>query len=166
MLSNKPYMRVLKYIFVASVLLLLMANDCDYTLNTPSDPPEGGTVRRDPNNPKITHCSTVVLTSVPNEGFVFSHWDPSGNESPILSFGMGQSSATRTAVFIPFDPNLSASQPPAVTIVSPVRRDAAIFENAAPILFSDTTVDPEDGALTDESLVWTSDVDGQIGTGD
>ena len=37
MLSNKPYMRVLKYIFVASVLLLLMANDCDYTLNTPSD---------------------------------------------------------------------------------------------------------------------------------
>ena len=52
MLSNKPYIRVLKADFVASVLLLLMASDCDYSLKTPSEPPEGGRVRRDPDNPK------------------------------------------------------------------------------------------------------------------
>jgi hypothetical protein len=106
------------------------------------------------------------LTAGPNEGFVFSHWERSGSESPILRFSMPKGSATRTAVFIPFDPSLGISQPPAVTIVSPVRQDAAIFENAAPILFSGTAVDPEDGALTGESLVWSSDVEGQIGAGE
>ena len=72
MLSNQPHMRVLKYIFVASVLLLLMATDCDYSLKTPSEPPGGGIVRRAPDSSSITHESAVVLTAVPKkEGLSF-----------------------------------------------------------------------------------------------
>ena len=145
--------------------MLLVASDCEYSLSTPSDPPEGGTVRRDPDEFKIPHGDAVVLTAVPNEGFVFSHWEPSGSESTILSFNMGDRKATRTAVFTPFDPNLAVSQPPSVTIVSPTRAAATEYRNAESILFSGTAVDPEDGDLTGESFVWTSDVDGQIGTG-
>ena len=143
-----------------------MASDCDYVLDTASEPTEGGTVRRDPDSRKILHGSSVVLTALPNEGYVFSHWEPSRDESPILSFSMGKSKETRTAVFVPFDPTLAVSQPPAVTIVSPERREAAVFENAVAIVFSGTAVDPEDGNLTGESLVWSSDVDGQIGIGE
>jgi hypothetical protein len=73
---------------------------------------------------------------------------------------------TRTAVFIPFDPNSAVLQPPKVTIVSPTRSDATQFENAERILFSGTAVDPEDGNLTGGSFVWVSNIDGQIGTGE
>ena len=166
MLSNKPYMRVLRYIVVTSALLLLMASDCDYGLRTPSKPPEGGIVRRDPESGSIRHGNLVALTAVPNEGFVFSHWEPGGEESPILSFKMPGGDRTRTAVFEPFDPSLGVSQPPQVTIFSPTRSDATLFENAERILFSGTVVDPEDGSLTGESLVWASSIDGQIGTGE
>ena len=108
----------------------------------------------------------MALTAVPNEGFVFSHWEPTGNESPIVRFRMPDGDRTRTAVFIPFDPNSAVSQPPKVTIVSPTRNDATQFENAERILFSGTAVDPEDGNLTGGSFVWVSNIDGQIGTGE
>lgn len=76
MLAEKPYLRLFKYIFVASVLLLLTAGHCEYSLSTPSEPPEGGIVRRDPNSSSIPHEFPVVLTAVPNEGFVFPIGNP------------------------------------------------------------------------------------------
>lgn len=51
---------------------------------------------------------------------------------------------------------------PTVTISSPA--DGAIFTEGDPIDFSGTADDAEDGDLSG-SLVWTSDLDGQIGTG-
>lgn len=51
---------------------------------------------------------------------------------------------------------------PSVLITSPA--DGSTFESGATILFEGTADDTEDGDLT-ASLVWTSDKDGQIGTG-
>jgi subtilisin family serine protease len=52
--------------------------------------------------------------------------------------------------------------PPTVTISSP--DDGATFDSGTSISFSGSASDNEDGDLT-ASLVWTSSVDGQIGTG-
>jgi subtilisin family serine protease len=51
---------------------------------------------------------------------------------------------------------------PAVSITSPA--DGSTFGSGASILFQGTAGDAEDGDLT-AGLVWTSDIDGQIGTG-
>ncbi len=52
---------------------------------------------------------------------------------------------------------------PGATIISPVT-DAS-FETSEGITFEGSAYDEEDGELTGSSLVWTSDKDGQIGTG-
>jgi PKD repeat protein len=52
--------------------------------------------------------------------------------------------------------------PPTVNITAP--SDGATFSSGAMIDFSGTASDVEDGDLTG-SLIWTSDLDGQIGTG-
>jgi subtilisin len=54
------------------------------------------------------------------------------------------------------------NNPPSVTITSPV--NGASFDSGASISFAGSASDPEDGNLT-SSLVWTSNQDGQIGTG-
>jgi hypothetical protein len=51
---------------------------------------------------------------------------------------------------------------PAVTISSPT--NGATFISGTPINFSGSAADAEDGSLTG-SLIWTSNLDGQIGTG-
>jgi hypothetical protein len=55
------------------------------------------------------------------------------------------------------------NDPPVVTITSPADDDDP-FDSGATISFAGTATDTEDGDLT-ASLVWTSDLDGQIGTG-
>ncbi len=55
-----------------------------------------------------------------------------------------------------------ANNPPTVSKLSPA--DGSTFDSGATISFAGTASDTEDGDLTD-SLVWTSDIDGQIGTG-
>jgi len=57
-------------------------------------------------------------------------------------------------------PDTNAS--PTVTISTPA--DGAIYEAGQSILFTGSASDPEDGGLTDQ-LVWTSSINGQIGTG-
>jgi len=54
------------------------------------------------------------------------------------------------------------NDPPSVFITSPV--DGSPFDSGTGILFEGTASDTEDGDLT-TSLVWTSDIDGQIGMG-
>ncbi|MFQ5860631.1 MAG: S8 family serine peptidase [Dehalococcoidia bacterium] len=54
------------------------------------------------------------------------------------------------------------NDPPVVSITGPA--DGSTFGSGATISFSGTASDTEDGDLT-ASLVWTSDIDGQIGTG-
>jgi len=54
------------------------------------------------------------------------------------------------------------NDPPIVSITSP--DDGSTFDSGATILFEGTASDTEDSDLT-ESLVWTSSIDDQIGTG-
>ncbi len=60
--------------------------------------------------------------------------------------------------------NAPPDQHPTVTITSPA--DGSTFNEGALITFQGSATDPEDGDLTDSSLVWTSSIDGQIGTGE
>ncbi|HEV7705104.1 MAG TPA: PKD domain-containing protein [Gemmatimonadaceae bacterium] len=55
------------------------------------------------------------------------------------------------------------NQPPTAHITAPTA--GAIFTPGASISFTGTGSDPEDGALSGASLVWTDNVAGQIGTG-
>ena len=55
------------------------------------------------------------------------------------------------------------NQPPTAAISSPTNN--ASFVQGAAVSFAGTGQDPEDGALSGASLVWTSNLDGQIGTG-
>lgn len=80
----------------------------------------------------------------------------------------------RTAIANPIDLVLGAfgvtiddeitppNEPPTVTISNPA--DGATFDSGATIFFQGTANDPEDGNLS-AGLVWTSNIDGQIGTG-
>jgi len=52
--------------------------------------------------------------------------------------------------------------PPAVSIASPA--SGAAFEAGATVAFEGTALDPEEGDLS-SSIVWNSNIDGQIGTG-
>jgi PKD repeat protein len=69
----------------------------------------------------------------------------------------GDSDGTAITVGKPVD-----NTPPTVTITAPA--DGATYASGATIDFTGTASDAEDGDLT-ASLVWTSDIDGQIGTG-
>jgi hypothetical protein len=55
------------------------------------------------------------------------------------------------------------NNPPTVQITNPSNNE--IFTKGENITFSGTAIDPEDGTLTGCSMVWTSSIDGQIGTG-
>jgi len=57
---------------------------------------------------------------------------------------------------------IAENNPPAVSITSPT--DGSTFESGASILFEGTASDVEDGDITN-NLVWTSNIDDQIGTG-
>ena len=59
--------------------------------------------------------------------------------------------------------NISANQAPSAAISSPSNNSSAQVGTA--VTFSGSGTDPEDGALSGASLVWTSDVSGTIGTG-
>ena len=55
------------------------------------------------------------------------------------------------------------NQPPVAHITAPANN--ASFAQGASVSFAGNATDPEDGTLTGGSLVWTSSLDGQIGTG-
>jgi hypothetical protein len=77
----------------------------------------------------------------------------------VKDFGGLQGTAD-SAVYV--SQSKSTNSPPNVTITSPT--EGACFDSGAGIIFVGSASDPEDGDLAD-SLVWTSDRDGQIGTG-
>jgi subtilisin family serine protease len=70
---------------------------------------------------------------------------------PVLIAGGGGGGTTPT------------NNPPTVNITSPINGDS--FSTGTSISFAGLASDTKDGNLT-RSLVWTSDLDGQIGTGD
>ncbi|MFQ5529103.1 MAG: hypothetical protein ACE5FP_02015, partial [Gemmatimonadota bacterium] len=69
---------------------------------------------------------------------------------------VGSASITVTIVAVP-------NQPPVATITAPGTGGSAA--PGANVNFAGNATDPEDGAITGAALVWTSDLDGVIGTG-
>ena len=57
----------------------------------------------------------------------------------------------------------SGNQPPTAIITTPV--SGTTGTTTVPVLFSGTATDPEDGVLSGTSLVWSSSLDGALGTG-
>ena len=60
-------------------------------------------------------------------------------------------------------PTEPENSPPVVSIVTP--EDNTIYFAGDTVIFTATAIDPEDGELTDSSLIWVSDFNGQIGIG-
>ncbi|PIE70201.1 MAG: hypothetical protein CSA22_09035 [Deltaproteobacteria bacterium] len=69
-----------------------------------------------------------------------------------------QGASTFTTIFVTI-----TNHAPEVSIISPA--DNSIYNEGANVDFSGAARDQEDGELTGASLVWTSNRDGQIGTG-
>jgi subtilisin len=90
---------------------------------------------------------TLVATA---DDLADSGWDP--------KYGYGLVNAA-AAAGIPEGPS---NDPPTVSIISPA--DGSTFDSGGTIVFEGTATDTEDGDLT-ATLVWTSNIDGQIGTG-
>lgn len=81
---------------------------------------------------------------------------------PFFASGIVVVSGIEQGLFI-LRPNLGpVNAPPSVSITSPV--DGATFNSGVSVDFAGTASDDEDGDLT-ASLVWTSNLDGQIGIG-
>lgn len=78
----------------------------------------------------------------------------------LLEFGTLLAPASEELRFQASTPNIA----PTVAITAPP--DGSSFTEGDPINFAGSASDPEDGPLTGASLVWTSDIDGQIGTGE
>lgn len=99
---------------------------------------------------------------------LFSAVSTANSDSVPAGDVISQSPAPGTSVVPGVTVNLVVSlgplpnQRPLVTIDAP--SDGATFSEGAVIDFGATASDPEDGDLTAD-LVWTSDLDGQIGTG-
>ena len=84
--------------------------------------------------------------------------DDLGDPGRDPQYGYGLVDADEAAASAP----LPANDTPTVSITSPT--DGSTFASGETILFQGTASDTEDGDLT-VSLVWTSDIDGPIGTG-
>jgi hypothetical protein len=90
---------------------------------------------------------TIVVSGVPNVTF------PSPSQTVALAVG----EATRV------DFVSAANTPPVATITSPA--DGQSYVANMGIAFSGSAQDAEDGVLSGGALVWTSSIDGAIGTG-
>lgn len=85
--------------------------------------------------------------------------DDLGDSGRDQQYGFGLVDADEAASAQPPPPN----EPPIVSITNPA--DGFTFDSGAEILFAGKASDLEDGDLT-SYLVWTSSIDGSIGTGD
>lgn len=61
-------------------------------------------------------------------------------------------------------PTESWSRPPSVVIEAPTEQFS--YAEGEAITFRGSATDPEDGPLSGNSLLWFSDVDGELGTGE
>jgi PKD repeat protein len=126
------------------------------------------------------HCTVDGSTSTDDVGVVSYKWDwgngrsethvgptasntwaTAGNYTITLTVtdGGGLTNSTSKLVTIPS----STNQSPTATITSPANNSTFLLGSS--VAFAGTGQDPEDGVLTGASLVWTSSIDGQIGTG-
>lgn len=98
---------------------------------------------------KVLTCSAAVNAGVTN--------------TMRLAIADASDGAYDSNVFLSAKSLTVKNEPPTAAISVPSDGDS--FTEGASVTFAGSGTDPEDGALTGSSLVWTSDKDGQIGTG-
>jgi subtilisin family serine protease len=123
------------------------------------------------------YCAADASLSTDDAGIVSYHWDWGNGKSKTVT-----SPATTTTFYAAtiYTVTLTVTdaggltntitkqipvgnQAPSATILSPTNN--ASFTQGATVALSGASTDPEDGALSGTSLVWTSSRDGMIGTG-
>jgi hypothetical protein len=112
------------------------------------------------NNPNDATAVYNLYNQVKNAGN--DNWEDDsedGIQEPLLDVS---NAAIFDPVLVPGSGGGGANTAPSVSITSPA--DGASFPSGTSISFSGSASDPEDGDLTG-SLVWTSSLVGQIGTG-
>ena len=77
--------------------------------------------------------------------------------------GVGQSPPSNVTNAVVPGTTTTTNQPPTATISAPTNNSS--YTQGASVTFTGAGSDPEDGALSGTSLVWTSSINGQIGTG-
>jgi hypothetical protein len=90
-------------------------------------------------------------------------WDHSSGEGGIVRSARRGSLVCLLITVSLLTACMRVNQPPAVTIQTPAA--GATYAQGEAISFTGSAIDPEYGTLTGASLVWTSSLDGQIGTG-
>jgi hypothetical protein len=89
--------------------------------------------------------------------------NPGETNTMKLAIADGSDFVLDAVVFIEAGSLQAPNEPPTVDITAP--DDNSSFPQGTNITFTGTGSDPEDGALTGESLAWSSSRDGDLGTG-
>ncbi len=76
----------------------------------------------------------------------------------------GEGVRSPTAEPVPRPPPTITNNRPTATITAPA--GGSSFPAGTPVVFTGTGTDSEDGRLSGASLLWTSDLDGELGTGE
>lgn len=120
----------------------------------------------DPEDGTLTGGSLVWTDNVSGQigtGTSFSTSSLSVGTHTITLTATDSQGAKGTASITVIITGSTANQPPTAHITSPTSN--AVLTPGSAVSFAGTGSDPEDGALTGASLVWSDDVNGQIGTG-
>ena len=120
----------------------------------------------DPEDGTLTGASLVWTDNVSGQigtGTSFSTSSLSVGTHTITLTATDSQGAKGTATVIVIITGPTTNQPPTAHITSPSNN--AVLTPGSSVSFAGTGSDPEDGALTGASLVWTDNVSGQIGTG-
>jgi hypothetical protein len=97
-----------------------------------------------------------------NDNAVLYYWGPT-QATAVSIAANATKSFSQSLVSAQADAPPPFNQSPTAHITGPANNSS--FAQGASVAFAGTGTDPEDGDLTGASLVWTSSLDGQIGTG-
>jgi len=102
------------------------------------------------------NIAPMVMILQPTDNSFFPHYSLIEFEGSTGTDSLGATGRARVTIEV--------NAPPTVTIYAPT--DGASFYIGCPVTFEGGGDDPEDGVLPGGSLVWTSSLDGAIGTGE